>query len=179
MRPWSMCSTRRSRVIKNPDSTKKTSTPMKPPSKRVSPAWNATTRYTATARSPSSASILRSVRAGPGAVSPPRSVLAASCRRSPSVVVTASDDKAVWRESPVGPSVPVRTALGRRGDRAAVEATASSTSPERRSAGPKGPEKQDGPNRDTGPDRPRCLAPSQCGAGGNPICRDRTINRTR
>src|SRR4051794_26516363 len=40
-------------VIRNPDMTKNTSTPTKPPGMMVGKAWNATTHRTATARSPS------------------------------------------------------------------------------------------------------------------------------
>ena len=40
-------------VIRKPDSTKNTSTPTKPPREPGTPAWNSTTRRTATPRSPS------------------------------------------------------------------------------------------------------------------------------
>ncbi len=42
-----------SRVIRNPDSTKKTSTPTNPPENRAILAWNKMTTMTATARNPS------------------------------------------------------------------------------------------------------------------------------
>jgi len=39
--------------MRNPETTKKTSTPMNPPPTPGTPAWNATTASTATARRPS------------------------------------------------------------------------------------------------------------------------------
>src|SRR5690349_16458367 len=40
-------------VIRKPEMTKKTSTPVKPPGRRLGKAWNASTEHTATARRPS------------------------------------------------------------------------------------------------------------------------------
>jgi len=53
MVPVAVASRHSSPVIRNPEMTKKTSTPTKPPSRPGIPAWNSTTASTATARRPS------------------------------------------------------------------------------------------------------------------------------
>ena len=65
-------------VTRKPDRTKNTSTPTYPPGKLPLPAWNNTTRYTATARSPSRCGRYAPDATAPSTGTPPSATAAAS-----------------------------------------------------------------------------------------------------